>query len=211
MDKEKVYVSISVITTGPSPSTSSCVMLGCVVFKEIRVSKETVNNEWIIDKKMWCLSEIPGTFKKDFWNISSDLWKYLSKNATNPSINMDSFSKWYENILKKYHCTFICQSASRDWQWLNCVYDKFGPPNKPDLPYSAFCVGTFLATLELFGLDWNLDIKSQLEHPIYKSNNLLADDDALYNAYVFLAGKRLVFLNKINDLSYSSVCKRIQK
>ncbi|XWV26566.1 hypothetical protein QJ857_gp0501 [Tupanvirus soda lake] len=188
--KENVFVSIDVESTGDSPSTSSCVMIGCVVFRNIDVMKETSDAEWIVDKKRWCIEEIPGRPMSDrcyreFWSKNQELWKYIKSHAVDAKTAMKSFSDWYSHLLSSYNCTFIARPSSFDWQWINCIYDEFGPDNKPPLPFSIICISSIIKSFGFIGLNWENIIKPHLDNQKYVMTHY-ADDDALYQAYIFV-------------------------
>lgn len=185
MQKETVYISVDVETTGESPVTSSCIMIGCVVFRDYDVDVNTPNEEWIIDKRHWCLQEVKGRpmtekCRSTFWNKHIDLLEYIRSNASEPSHIMLKFALWYKNLLEKYNCIFVARPASFDWQWINCVYDEFGPSDKPSLPFSITCISTLKKVAEMFGMP-----SSHIEHHNIHMTHY-ADDDALYQAYMYL-------------------------
>ena len=190
MEKETIYISVDVETTGASPCTSSCNMIGCVVFKDINITPETPQPEWIIDKKHWCIREIPGrpmtkVCNDSFWIKNRDLLEYINTNAIDARDAMIDFSNWYKFYSDKYNCVFIARPSSFDWQWINCLYEEFGPANKPVLPYSIICLSSIFKTAIMLGIDWNNTIAPLFEHPTIKLTHY-ADDDALYQAYMYL-------------------------
>jgi DNA polymerase III epsilon subunit-like protein len=190
IQKENVLISVDVETTGESPVTSSCVMIGCVVFKNVDVDSETLDTDWIIEKKRWCIDEVPGRpmserCRKEFWSNNSELWNYIKQNCVSPTVAMESFTNWYGDLLSKYNCVFIARPSSFDWQWLNCIYDEFGPTKKPLLPYSVTCVSTMCKFLGMIDVDWNKTIKPLFDHPRLKMTHF-SDDDAAYQAYMYL-------------------------
>ncbi len=86
MQKETIYISVDVETTGESPVTSSCIMIGCVAFKEYNPDIDTPDTEWIVDKKRWSINEISNRPMSDkcrtsFWNNNQELLKYIKENA----------------------------------------------------------------------------------------------------------------------------------
>ncbi|XWV25304.1 DNA polymerase III subunit epsilon [Tupanvirus deep ocean] len=188
--KENVFVSVDVETTGDSPCTSSCIMIGCVVFRNIDVTKETSDHEWILEKKRWCIEEIEGRPMDDrcyreFWSKNQQLLEYIKSHAVDAKTAMKSFAEWYSNILSSYNCTFIARPSSFDWQWINCIYDEFGPENKPKLPFSIICVSSIMKLFGFLGFSWDNIIKPQLDDQRYGMTHY-ADDDALYQAYMFV-------------------------
>lgn len=188
--KPNILISVDVETTGESPGTSSCVMIGCVVFKNSDINPETAQSEWVVDKRRWSIKEVPGRpmsdrCRREFWDKNKDLDEYIKSTAVEPSVAMADFAAWYADLISKYNCKFIARPASFDWQWLNCIYDEFAPANKPPLPYSITCLSTILKMLEFIGVDYDTVIKPLFDHPTIKLTHY-ADDDALYQAYMYL-------------------------
>lgn len=186
--KETIYISVDVETTGMSPATSSMVMLGVVAFKDVDVNLDTGDSEWIIDRKHWCLEEIENrpmtTICYDsFWSKQTSLWYYIKRNALAPTEAMTLFAKWYGDLAAKYNCIFVARPASFDWQWINCVYDEFGPRDKPVLPYSIRCISSMAKIFDLLNL--NSTYNTLIAHNRFKlSHN--AEDDAVYQAYMYI-------------------------
>lgn len=197
--KEKVYISVDIEATGNSPVTSSCVMIGCVVFRIIDdITTETLGNDWIIDKRRWCIREIVGCpmnecCKTEFWSKHDDVWKYIQENALEPKFAMLSFTNWFVDLSKKYDIVFCARPMSYDWQWINCLYDEFGPADKPRLPFSGYCISTLIKTFDMLCPKWDDIIKPQLNIERFKMSHY-ADDDALYQAYMFV--KTISWLKK---------------
>lgn len=94
---------------------------------------------------------------------------------------MAQFAAWYKPYAIAYTCVFIARLASYDWQWLNCLYEEFGPENKPKLPFSIRCISTMWSACEM--LINSKDIN--MEHPTLHATHY-ADNDAAYQAYMFL-------------------------
>lgn len=188
--KETVIVSVDVETTGESPCTSSCVMIGVAVVKPCKnLSPETPDSEWIIEKKAWYLKQVPGREPSNrcwtsFWLGNVELWNQIQTKAIEPTEAMADFCDWYRKLTETYNCTFIARPASFDWQWLNCVYDEFGPKEKKPLPFSITCVSTIIKFLRMCGISEKDTIDPLFVNPRIQMTHF-ADDDALYQAYMY--------------------------
>lgn len=186
--KETVYISIDVETTGTSPITSSCVMIGVVVFRDFDVDLETADTAWIIDRRHWCITQVENRPMSkqcydSFWSKQQDLWNYINKNAMPINQVMQSFSQWYTNLSDQYNCIFVARPASFDWQWINCIYDEFGPTIKASLPYSIRCITSMGKIFDLLQLN---DLYQKLIYHDRFQVSHHAEDDALYQAYMYL-------------------------
>lgn len=192
-NKPTVYVSVDVEAEGTSPCTSSCTMIGAVVVKDMEITPEMALTDWVIVRKQWCLKRIAGRpmeerCKTEFWDKHPELLDYINKNARDPIIVMEDFANWYADLLSKYKCIFIARPASYDWQWINCLYDEFAPKIKPSLPFSIVCISSILKVFDWLNIDWDTVIKPLIDHQVLKVTHY-ADDDALYQAYMFLRVK----------------------
>lgn len=186
---ETIYISIDVETTGESPITSSCIMIGCVAFRNYDITIDTPDETWIIDKKRWFINEIKDRPMSEkcrisFWDKQPKLLEFIKMNAVDPCIVMKSFADWYKDLTEKYNCVFVARPASFDWQWINCIYDEFGPKDKPILPFSIICISSLKKIFDIIGLDQDF-VKKLLIHPRFELSHF-ADDDALYQAYMYL-------------------------
>jgi hypothetical protein len=185
--KPSVTVSVDVETTGESPCTSSCVMIGCAVLLNSDVSVSS--KDWILEKKSWCIREIDGRPPSErcwneFWVGNTDLWEHIKKNAVDPRVAMKDFAQFYDDITSKYNCSFVAAPSSFDWQWIKCLYDEFGPVDKKPLPFSINCYSSIRRVCMELGLDRKF-IEELTSHPDLKHTHY-ADDDALEQGYSYL-------------------------
>jgi len=188
---DKVLLSVDIEATGESPTTSSCVMIGCVVFREMDVMPETPIENWLIEKKAWCIKEVenrPASQRciSEFWVKHPELMAHIKNNAIHPTDAMLDFANWFKNLSAKYKVTIVARPASYDWQWINCLYHEFGPKDKPRLPFSIVCLSTIYRTIEMLVPNVTTQLwSSYLYHPTIKMTHF-ADDDAACQAYMYL-------------------------
>lgn len=187
---DKILLSVDIEATGESPTTSSCVMIGCAVFREMDVMPETSLENWLIEKKSWCIKEIenrPASQRciSEFWVRHPDLMAHIKNNAIPPTEAMLDFANWFRDLSNKYKVVIIARPASYDWQWINCLYHEFGPKDKPQLPFSVICLSTIHKTIEMIYPNMTHSWSSYLYHPKIKMTHF-ADDDAVYQAYMYL-------------------------
>jgi len=186
-NKLSVIVSIDVETTGESPSTASCIMIGCAVLLNIDPSLEI--EKFLIQKKQWCINEIDGNkisekCWNEFWTQNQSLWNYIKSNSVSPEVAMNDFHQFYEEITEKYHCIFVAAPSSFDWQWINCLYNKYVSEKKFSLPYSIRCYSTIKKLCLELGMSEQF-INDITCHPSLQHTHL-ADDDALEQGYAYL-------------------------
>lgn len=186
-NKQQILISVDIEATGDSPATSSCVMIGAVAVLDNINPDPIKKSDWVISQKAWCISEIKGKPPnadcwKNFWLKNMELWAHIQKNQVSPNQAMSEFAKWYGELADKYTVKFLARPAAYDWQWINALYDEYGPNNKPKLPFSAICSSSLLRVIDLVGVDRKtLD----LEDPTMPHTHF-ADEDALGQAYAYL-------------------------
>lgn len=189
MDKKRIIVSLDVEATGPSPATSSCVMIGCVATYDYIDPNPEKLDDWVISQKVWCIKEQQNRPPEqrcwnDFWLENKELWEHIKKNSIEPNQAMSEFEKWYRDLEKKFIIKFVCKPSSYDWQWLNCLYDEYGPEKKLKLPFSVTCISTIFRMLDMLNVDTKLI--GQITHHSALPHTHYADADALGQAYAYL-------------------------
>lgn len=191
-EKENAILSVDIEATGNSPCTSSCVMIGFALMKDFGGMVDPNPNkpdEWLIEKKAWCIKEQPNRPREQkcweqFWMNNMSVWKYIQDHAISPNDAMLEFDKWYRQIIRKYNIKVVCKPSSYDWQWVNCLYDEYGPEPKLMLPFSCICLSTMFRVVELIGC--KKDSVIRLTKHINFKHTHLSDDDALEQGYAFL-------------------------
>ena len=194
--KQDVIISIDVETTGESPCTSSCVMIGLAVMRNIDPNSNIEN--LILEKKSWCIKEITNRPPSDrcwneFWLKNISVWNHIKNNAVEVEIVMKDFADFYADLLSKYNCKFVAAPASFDWQWIKCIYDEFGPKNKIDLPFSIECYSSIKRLAIQLGLERKF-IDQLTTHQDFPHTHF-AHDDAVEQGYAYL---QLVYWLKNN-------------
>lgn len=211
--KENTIMSFDVEATGDTPMTSSCNMMGFALCRDMKVDENTPLDDWVIGTKLFCMKEIRGRpmdkrCKKDFWANNKDVLKYIRENEINPEIAVLEFKQWYEALLEKYDCRWVARPTSFDAMWIRCLFDEFSPmcekidpsTNKVVLdpitglpimvkksvpvPFSMLCVSTMGSMAKMCGLS-DEEFNKLVKHPTLGMSHM-ADDDALYQAYMFL-------------------------
>ena len=191
-EKENAILSVDIEATGNSPTTSSCVMIGCVLMKDFggKIDPDPSKPEtWLIEKKAWCIKEQenrPPEQKcwEQFWLNNMNVWKHIQDNAISAKDAMLDFDEWYRRVIEKYNIKVVCKPSSYDWQWVNCMYDEFGPEKKLMLPFSCICLSTMFRMVEMIGCKRDF-VTKLTKHPNFKHTHL-SDDDALEQGYAFL-------------------------
>jgi hypothetical protein len=191
-EKINAILSVDIEATGNSPCTSSCVMIGCALVKDFGGKFDPDPNkqaEWLLEKKAWCIKEQSNRPPEkrcweQFWLNNMNVWKHVQDHAISPNEAMLQFHEWYRSIIEKYNIKVVCKPSSYDWQWINCLYDEFGPENKLTLPFSCLCLSTMYRMLEFIGCKRSF-ITKLTSHENFKHTHL-SDDDALEQAYAYL-------------------------
>lgn len=78
----------------------------------------------------------------------------------------------------------IYLTNSYDWQWINCMYDEFGPQEKIRLPHSCVCLSTTFKNAEMLGLGRS-EVAEFVKNPVVMHTHF-ADDDAYEQGYAYL-------------------------
>ncbi|MEX0597679.1 MAG: hypothetical protein WD512_14400 [Candidatus Paceibacterota bacterium] len=191
MVKPRLAISFDIEATSDTPATGSCIMIGFVGLLETAIPK--VGEPWTLFKKQWCIKDYKGRGErcmKEFWAKYPKNLSYIEEHAQDPTLVAKEISDLLANLNQTYEWYFVADPASFDWAWLSHLYDKFGPVDKTYLGYKAICMdGMQKAALALssrFDGSWldNL-ITPPSEFNLKMSH--LADDDAEYQAYGFLA------------------------
>jgi hypothetical protein len=194
--KKKVAISFDVEATSDSPATGSCIMVGFAVVRVDAIPDP--KEQWIIEKKRWCIIDYNprgARCVKEFWDKYPENLAYIEANAVSPLIVAQEISDYLANL--PYDWFFVADPASFDWQWLNQLYDRFGPENKTYLGYKAICMDGMEKALSYMGYsDEFIDdlITPPPEFNLHMTH--LSDDDAAYQAYGYLKLRR--FLEGIN-------------
>lgn len=97
---------------------------------------------------------------------------------------MLEFDKWYRDLDSKYNIKIVCKPSSYDWQWINCLYDEFGPEKKIRLPFSCMCLSTMFKTAEMIGCKRD-EVTKYVKNPVVMHTHF-ADDDAYEQGYSYL-------------------------
>jgi hypothetical protein len=187
--KPTVIISLDVEATGTSPATSSCVMIGVVAMLD-NVNPDCT--DYVISKKCWCLEEQPGKIidKRcwdEFWMNNINVWNYIQEHKQSVQIVMKEFSEWYYDLTTKYSgLRFVMKPASYDWQWINALYDQYGPLNKPVLPFSNKCLSTMINLVSNYKGISNNNIWQMIKPPADLQHTHFADADAHEQGYSYL-------------------------
>ncbi len=67
---------------------------------------------------------------------------------------------------------------------INCIYDEYGPENKLSLPFSVTCISSIKKIFDILKINPEI-VKNLLYHPRFGMTHY-ADDDALYQAWMYL-------------------------
>jgi hypothetical protein len=191
----RVIISIDVEATGKSPATSSCVMIGAVAMLEGVDPDET---EYVVSKRQWCIEEQEGKGRdkrcwEEFWLKNMPVWEYIQEHKRPPESIMAEFASWYAGLSRKYTgLQFVMKPASYDWQWINALYDKYGPADKPTLPFSNICLSTLIkATRDKTKMSGNV-LNRLTKCPDFEHTHM-ADDDAHEQGYRYLKLRHLFY------------------
>lgn len=191
MDKPAVIISLDVEATGTSPATASCVMIGAVAMLD-DPTKNPDEHTYVVSKRQWCIEEQAGKTRDkrcwdEFWARNMDVWNYIEQHKQPVTSVMRQFAEWYASLQAKYTgLRFVMKPASYDWQWVNALYDEYGPSDKPALPFSNVCLSTLLSHVrethpKLSGNELNRLTKC----PDFEHTHM-ADDDAHEQGYRYL-------------------------
>jgi len=196
----RAFISIDVEATGTSPATSSCVMIGAVVMYE---DVDPTTDDYVIEKRQWCLEEQHGRDERcwnEFWLKNMPVWEYIQEHKRPVIEVMAEFATWYHSLQKSYDgLYFVMKPASYDWQWINALYDEFGPVDRPTLPFSNRCLSSMIAlTREITTLSGNA-LDKLITCPTVKHTHM-ADDDAHEQGYKYL---RLLHLLRSNQIPFN--------
>lgn len=184
--KEKVYVLTDIETTGKSPLLSSCIMIKCIVFKDIDITNHTPRDEWILEEKKWYIKEqedkkMDDGYFMDYWAHQMKYLDYIRSHAVDPKIALKSFMQWYIHVITNYECCFLTKKSSYVWQWINCFYEEYGPVNKPSFPDSVICLDTLGKLFTFIGTSWD-----NLVGPTLNVSKIdILDEDTIYKQAFF--------------------------
>jgi len=198
-----IIISLDIEATGDSPATSSCVMIGAVAMYDNLNPDE---NEYIIDKKQWCIEEQDGKpidkrCWDEFWLKNMNVWEHIQKNKKHPKIVINEFGEWYSDLLKNYdNVKFVMKPASYDWQWVNALYSEYRSAESPNLPYSCLCLSTIYSFVEKC-LKVDRETLKEITKCKEISHTHFADDDAHEQGYSYLKLKWLIKNSKF-ELNY---------
>lgn len=204
--KPNVFLSIDVETTGPGVSVNSCNMIGITVFRDIVLQPDTKISDWLIETRAWYIREIPDKpmDKKcydNFWSKNLSILEKIREKAVGPYEAMEDFAYWFNKYSIQYNCKFVMRPASFDMMWLNDLYYKYGPIEKPTLPHSAICVSTLINSAKIFWPEKTNEIENMLKHPTLGMSHM-ADDDSAYQAYMYLKMMSFMKANVIRSVLF---------
>lgn len=188
MPKPSIIISLDVEATGVSPATASCVMIGAVA---MLANVDPDNSNYIVDKKQWCLEEQSGKVIEqrcwdEFWSNNMNVWTYIKAHEQPVEIVMKEFADWYADLSTKYDgLKFVMKPASYDWQWVNALYDEYGPENKPTLPFSNICLSTLISFV-IKTLKINQEVLYEKIKCPTVTHTHFAGDDAHEQGYAYL-------------------------
>jgi broad specificity phosphatase PhoE len=205
--KPLVVVSLDIEADGPSPVTNSCLQLGLVVLALPSGDEPGYpvpgDYSWLVERRGWCLEPQPGRVAdercmEEFWANNKGQLAHIRAHAQPAPVVMAEFAAWYAALLEKYTVkAWVAKPASYDAQWLNALYEEFGPvsgaapglapeasvskPTKPTLPFSFTCLSTMYKMASLLGIHPRVSRDESLPHTHD------AVDDAAGQAFQFLA------------------------
>jgi hypothetical protein len=162
------------------------------------------NPHYVISKKQWCIEEQEGKGKDDrcwteFWLKNMNVWDHIQQNKESPTVVMAEFADWYRDLTTKYTgLKLVMKPASYDHQWINALYDQYGPAGKPTLPFSNICISTIFSVMDVLRVD-SKKLKELVKCPDV-SHTHFADDDAHEQGYTYLRLKTLLRTGKYLEL-----------
>lgn len=130
---------------------------------------------------------------QNFWNQRPDLWSAVQDGAVTPQVAMSNLAAWLSKH-NKFRFLFVAKPAACDWMWFKCYYEKYGPPDKPDIGYychdlSALLRAYFL-THNIVGSTDQARFVAALSGGAPYTHR--ADEDALYQGYMYMNLRRLL-------------------
>jgi hypothetical protein len=117
----------------------------------------------------------------EFWSKHKDVLDYIRSHAVDAATAMTEFAAWYAELSNKYDIVaWVAKPSSYDMMWVTCLYEEFGPKDKPAIPFSIRCIGTLAWALNKAGFMPYDAVDKTLQH----THN--AVDDAMGQAFTFL-------------------------
>lgn len=186
-NKKSIILSFDIEADGPSPLVNNCLMIGiCAIDPSLDPIYPSNFNKFVIDSKEWCIKEQDGCVADqkcidEFWSKNMNIYNHIKKNEKDVKIVMQELNDWIRELQKKYNITkWIAKPSSYDFQWINCLFNKYLPKYPIQLPFSITCISTMLKTCEMLNIKLNNLKTDKLKHTHY------ALDDAIQQGYMYL-------------------------
>lgn len=184
--KPVAYLSFDVETDGPTPLKNSLLSVGIVIFDEdsTEISSLKVNI-----KRRPAGVENPATMK--WWNTQPDAWTACHLDVIDPGEAMYQIAKFIRVFSGLFELRWVAGPAAFDWMFLKCYYDRYGPPDRPDIGYSCHCLS------EVKRICHDLLEDATIEQYLSSATPALSHthdalDDAREQGYTYLALRQLL-------------------
>lgn len=195
--KSSLGLSFDVEVTGDAPGKGSMVQIGIAAFLSEQpagfIVTEDNASDWIVAKKKWNLEETDGRGERcwnEFWTKHQDVWAGIQVNKVHPLVFTQELNEWLKDLSKTYNIFWLAFPAAFDWQWLNYVWQHYGPAGDEErfnLGFKAECGSAIRSVVkgllhdEKPFLDFITPSKLVVTHD--------ALDDATSQAYTYLKMK----------------------
>ena len=136
---KNLYLSFDIEADGPAPNVNSMISIGIYGFDGM--GKEVVSYQRNIEPHPTRV--VDKRTKEEFWDKHPEMYKFIQTKQATAEETMNEIAKLYKSYIDTgYRVNWVAWPSAYDWQWLNCYYHEFGPPDKPYIGFSAKCAST---------------------------------------------------------------------
>ena len=133
---------------------------------------------------------------EDFWAKHPDQWKEVTTDASTPEKSMTMLSNWLKQYNQIFSIKWIARPANCDWMWLKCYYERYGPPDRPNIGYYCHDLSSLLRAYSLcYKIRDKKTWMNQLAQNLPYTHNAL--EDAIYQGTMYMNLRKLFDRNKM--------------
>ena len=186
-----VYASFDIEANGTNPLQHSMLSLGIALYTDTR----------LLDVFYVKISPQVGSVEdvntmQNFWAKHPDQWKEVTTDASTPEKSMTMLSNWLKQYNQIFSIKWIARPANCDWMWLKCYYERYGPPDRPNIGYYCHDLSSLLRAYSLcYKIRDKKTWMNQLAQNLPYTHNAL--EDAIYQGTMYMNLRKLFDRNKM--------------